>query len=384
MTPFRIDIAQADLDDLKARLRRARLPDQLEGSGWDYGTDLDFLRHFIDYWADGFDWRRAETRLNGFPQFITDIDGQAVHFVHLKSDAPGAVPILLANGWPSNFVELLPLALRLATGQAGSAPTAFDVVIPSLPGYGFSSKPKRPGINLTATAGLWAKLMTRLGYDRFLTSASDLGAGAVLALLHNDADRILGAHWCNVYSQYPRPDNPSDAEKAYFKNVDLWMMTEGAYAMEQGTKPSTLAAGLNDSPAGLAAWIIEKFRTWSDSGGDVETHFGIDTLCTIVSIYWFTQTIGSSIRMYKEAFADRERIVKPLPASGVRHAIFVPAACDLPAPREWADRHIPNIVQWTVPGKGGHFPALEVPDLLADDIRAFAHKVVRQPASLTS
>ncbi len=375
MTPFRIDIPQADLDDLDLRLRRTRLPDQVEGSGWSYGTDLDFLRHFVDYWADGFDWRRAETWLNSFPQFTDTIQGETVHFVHISSQSADAVPILLANGWPSNFVELLPLAQRLAESDPG-----FDVVIPSLPGYGFSGKPTRPGVNLTETANLWAELMSRLGYDRFLTSASDLGAGAVLGLLHSVPDRIIGAHWCNVYSQYPRPENLSEAEKSYFKGVDQWMMAEGAYAMEQGTKPSTLAVGLNDSPAGLAAWIIEKFRTWGDTGGDVEKHFGLDTLCTIVSVYWFTQTIGSSVRMYKEAFADRERIVKPLPA-GIKHAVLVPAACDLPAPREWGDRHLPGIVQWTVPGRGGHFPALEIPDIMADDIRAFARQTLGQGAT---
>jgi pimeloyl-ACP methyl ester carboxylesterase len=373
MTPFKIDIPRAQIDDLKYRLRHTRFPDEVEGAGWDYGTNLSFLRKLVGYWAETFDWKAEEARLNAFPQFIRTIDGEDVHFVHVKGEGSNGTPILLANGWPSNFVELLPLVPLLTKAVDGRS---FDVVIPSLSGYGFSGKSKQKGMNLTRMAELWAELMTRLGYERFMMSASDLGAGVELAMVRHHTKRLIGAHWINVYSQYPRPENLTAEEQEYFKKVDYWAFAEGAYAMEQGTKPTTLAVGLNDSPAGLASWIVEKFHTWGDTGGDVESVFPLDTLCSILSVYWFTETIGSSVRLYKEAFADQE-IISPQPKHDVPQAVLLPAECDMPAPRAWADRHIQNIVRWTELKHGGHFPALEIPEALAGDIRGFARDIAK-------
>lgn len=365
-TPFTIAIPDADLADLKSRLAASRFPDALPGVGWDYGIEDSFLREFVRYWGNDYDWRAAEARLNGLPQFTEVIEGESVHFVHVRGRGQTNVPLLLTNGWPSNFVELLPLVPLLTEPVDGAA---FDVIIPSLPGYGFSSQPTKPGMNLTRVAPLWAELMTRLNYPRFLVSGSDMGAGAEMGLVRDFPERLIGAHYVNVYSGFPRPDDLTPEEQDYFRKVDYWAFAEGAYAMIQGTKPATLAVGLNDSPAGLAAWILEKFRTWSDNGGDVRNAFEFEDLATILSVYWFTGTIGSSVRLYKEAFADQELTSRP-PRHGVPHAIMLPPA-DNPAPRAWGERNLWNIVRWTELPNGGHFPALEIPEAMAHDIRAF-------------
>lgn len=367
MAPFTIDISVEQLDDLKSRLRRTRFPDEVEGAKWDYGTNLEFLRKLVHHWRDEYDWKREQDRLNSFPQFMTEIDGEQVHFVHARGRGKNSIPILLANGWPSNFVELLPVVERLGRTEGGS----FSVVVPSLPGYGFSGKPRQRGMNLTRMAHLWAKLMHELGYARFLISSSDMGSGIAVGLLRHCPDRLLGAHWCNVWSGFARPEDPTPEEREYFQRVDGWTFSEGGYFMEQGTKPTTLAVGLNDLPAGLASWIVEKFHSWGDTGGNIESRFSLDTLCTILSVYWFTETIGSSMRLYKEAMQDFE-FRNPLPKHNVKQAVFVPAAGDPPPPRAWADRHVQNLVRWTEIGRGGHFPALEIPDEFTADIQGFA------------
>lgn len=364
--PFSIAIADADVADLKARLQATRFPQTLAGVGWDYGIDETFLRQFVDHWANRYDWRAAEARLNDFAQFTEVIDGETVHFVHVTGRGATNVPLLLTNGWPSNFVELLPLVPLLTEPVDG---VAFDIVIPSLPGYGFSSQPKSPGMTLSAIAPLWASLMTTLGYERFLISGSDLGAGAEMGLVRDYPQRLIGAHYVNVYAGFPAPDDPSAEEQAFMQSNQQWSFAEGAYAMIQGTKPATLAVGLNDSPAGLAAWILEKYHGWSDNGGDVANAFELDDLATLLSVYWFTQTIGSSVRLYKEAFADPD-LVKPAPKHQVPHAILLPPS-DHPAPRAWGERFLQNIVRWTELDRGGHFPALEIPEAMAHDIRAF-------------
>lgn len=366
MTPFTIAVSEAELADLKTRLARTRFPDTLDNVGWDYGINDRFLRDFIAYWHTSYDWRAAEARLNAVPQFTEVIEGEMLHFVHARGQGERNIPILLVNGWPSNFVELLPVVPLLTQAVDG---LAFDVIIPSLPGYGFSSQPKRPGMNMSAVAPLWAELMTLLGYEKFLVSGSDLGGGVAMGLVRDFPQRLIGAHYVNVYSGFPQPDDPTSEEAAYFERNAYWAFAEGAYAMVQGTKPATLAVGLNDSPAGLAAWVLEKYRTWSDSGGDIRNAFELDDLCTILSVYWFTQTIGSSVRLYKEAFADSE-LTKIPPRHDVPHAILLPPA-DNPAPRAWGERNLQNIVRWTELTQGGHFIALELPEALAHDIRAF-------------
>jgi pimeloyl-ACP methyl ester carboxylesterase len=257
MTPFTIAIPDTALFDLEARLGRTRFAQTLAGTGWSYGIDDGFLRGFLDYWANQYDWRAAETRLNSFPQFTEVVDGQTIHFVHVRGKGQTNVPILLTNGWPSNFVELLPLVPLLTEAIDG---VAFDVIIPSLPGYGFSSQPTAPGMSMSAIAPLWAELMTRLGYDKFLISGSDLGTGVETTLVRNFPERLIGAHYINAFSGLPRPADPTPEEQAFLGNADRWAFTEGAYVMVHGTKPATLAVGLNDSPAGLAAWILEKYE----------------------------------------------------------------------------------------------------------------------------
>lgn len=375
MQPFTIAISDTALADLKSRLAAARFPDELEGVGWDYGTSIEWLKGFVDYWAREYDWRAAEARLNGFAQFTTEIDGETVHFVHVRGKGANSTPVLLTNGWPSNFVELLPLVDRLTAETDG---VSYDVIIPSLPGYGFSGRPRQRGMNLTQIGHLWAKLMEQLGYSRFLASGSDLGGGAVLGLVRHYPERLLGAHYCNVFSGYPRPAELTPEEVEYFKKVDYTTFAEGAYAMVHGTKPTTLAVGLNDSPAGLASWILEKFHRWGDTGGDIDSVFRRDDLATILSVYWFTETIGSSVRLYKEAFADPE-LTSPMPSHKVPQGVLVPAESDLPAPRAWGERNLQNLIHWNDAAKGGHFPALEVPDVLAGDIRAFHREAGRFP-----
>lgn len=368
MQPFKIAIAEEQLVDLRRRLKATRFPDTLEDIGWEYGTDIGFLRRFVAHWADNFDWRAAEQRLNDYPHFLAEIDGETVHFLHIKGEGQQRDPLLLTNGWPSNFVELLPLVPLLTQAENG---ISFDLVIPSLQGFGFSSRPRQRGMNLTRMAHLWAKLMSDLGYERFVFSGTDMGAGVGLGLVRNHPDRIHGAHYVNVYSQYPRPADPTLEEEAYFQQIDYWGLAEGGYAMLQGTKPQSLAPALNDSPAGLAAWALEKFHGWSAlAEGGIEATYQLDDLCTLLSVYWFTETIGSSIRLYKEAFADEE-FNMPMPKHGVPQGVMVPGPADSPAPRAWGERHLQNLVHWSEIRQGGHFPALEVPELLAADIRAF-------------
>lgn len=366
MTPFSISVSDADLADLRSRLAATRFPAALEGVGWSYGTDSDVLRRFVDFWANQYDWRAAEARLNNVPQFIEEIDGEAVHFVHVKGRGETNVPVLLTNGWPSNFVELLPLVPLLTEPVNG---VAFDVVIPSLPGFGFSGQPTRPGMHMTRVAPIWAELMTRLGYDKFLVSGSDLGTGVEMGLVRDFPDRLIGAHYVNVFFGFPRPADPTPEEQAYFGRVDYWSFAEGAYAMVHMTKPASLAVGLNDSPAGLASWALEQFHKAGDTAGDLLNAFELEDLATILSVYWFTQTIGSSMRLYKEATADSE-VSKKAPKHDVPHAVLLLPA-DNPAPRAWGERHLWNIVRWTELREGGHFPALEVPEAMAHDIRAF-------------
>lgn len=362
--PFAANVPDVALDDLRDRLRRTRWPDQIEGQGWRYGTELGFLRRLCEHWSDRFDWRAAEARLNALPQFRANVDGTGLHYVHARSDIDDAVPLLLTNGWPSSIFEYLDIIPRLSA-------SGFDVVAPALPGYGFSDRPTAPGMNSTRIAELFAGLMSELGYDRFLAHGSDMGAGVVEQMWRRYADRLLGVHYSNVYWGYPKPDDPSPEEQAYLESVQGWQFAEGAYEMLQGSKPQTLSYGLNDSPAGLAAWIVEKFRSWSD--GDPEQVFGLDGLCANLTLYWITETIGSSVRLYAEAFADTEAQAPPEKGEVPVGVIVFPKDI-LPAPRARGERWL-NLVHWTEAPRGGHFPAWETPDLLAEDIRAFASRI---------
>ncbi len=371
-TPFRIDVPEAEIADLKARLAGTRWPDEIAGSRWDYGVDLGYMKELVDYWRDGFDWRAQERALNRFPQFKTAIDGLDIHFIHVRGKGPSPKPLLLTHGWPSSFAEFTKIIPLLSDPAAhGADPAdAFDVIVPSMPGYGFSSRPTAPGATSLSVAPIWAKLMTELGYAKFFAQGGDIGAGVTNALGRFHGDRVPAIHTMATPYPYPTDENDptlSAAEHAYLALTKKWEWDEGAYGHLQRTKPQTLAVGLNDSPAGLATWIVEKWRAWSDCNGDVETRFTKDELLTNVSIYWFTQTIGSSVRMYYES-AHNDR---PKPAK-----IETPARLFLTreevdrCPPEWAARSYANLSYGLAP-TGGHFLAAEEPALLANDIRTF-------------
>jgi pimeloyl-ACP methyl ester carboxylesterase len=372
--PFNIAIPQATLDDLNARLAHTHWPDEVEGAGWDYGTNLGYLKELVAYWQHEFDWRAQEKKLNQFAQFRADIDGMGIHFIHERGRGPNPLPIVITHGWPSSFFEMLKIIPMLANPAryGGDPADAFDVIVPSLPGFGFSDQPRSRGWTLERTAELWVRLMRDvLGYRHFAAAGGDFGSGVsrVLALLHPDL--LVGIHLTFLSFPALHADyaHLSGAEQQYLDAIQQWMMREGGYATLQSTKPQTLAYGLNDSPVGLAGWIVEKFRSLSDCGGEVEQRFSKDELLTNIMIYWVTKTINSSIRTYYENIS-----LKPMLQPGQRIevpagvAIF-PKEANLP-PREWGERSL-HVQRWTEMPRGGHFAALEEPALLTEDIRAF-------------
>jgi len=369
--PFTIAVADDVLADLRRRLAATRWPDEVDGAGWDYGANLAYLKDLVAYWRDGFDWRAQEATLNQYAQYRADIDGVSVHFVHERGRGPSPLPLIITHGWPSSFAQMLTI-VPLLTDPArygGDPADAFDVVVPSLPGFGFSDRPRARGMNGQRIADLWARLMTdTLGYRRFAAAGGDLGSPVTQRLALTHPDLVAGIHLTDV--GFPTVDRPdlSAAERRYLDAVRDWSAREGAYALLQRTKPQTLAYGLTDSPVGLAAWLVEKFRAWSDCGGDVERRFSKDELLTTVMIYWVTETITSSVRLYYEnshlpPLTLEQRIDVP---AGV--AIF-PKDLALP-PREWAERSL-RVERWTEMPRGGHFAAMEEPDLLVEDLRAF-------------
>jgi pimeloyl-ACP methyl ester carboxylesterase len=372
--PHLIAIPEAALVDLKQRLALTRWPDQLEDAGWDDGTELCSLRALVDYWRDGFDWRRQEARLNRLAQFTAEIDGHRIHFVHERARRGQGIPLVITHGWPGSFVEMekiLPLLTDPDNHGAAGAP-AFDVVVPSLPGYGFSSRPARRGVAAPAIADLWAKLMAGLGYARFGAQGGDWGAGVTLRLGQRHAAHMIGIHFNLVPSGFLRRSQPdiTEDEKAALNKAVKWNEDEGAYAHIHRTKPQTLAYALTDSPVGLAAWIVEKFRTWSDCGGEIESVFTRDEILTNISIYWFTETIRSSINLYRETrlapqfLAPGEKIPVPAGFANFPKELWHP-------PQSYAHRFFSDVRRWTDMSVGGHFAAMEQPELLAAELRAF-------------
>ncbi|HZO82610.1 MAG TPA: epoxide hydrolase [Candidatus Binataceae bacterium] len=373
--PFTINIPDAVLDDLRARLERTRLPDEIPGSEWDYGTNLAYLRGLIDYWRTRYDWRTHERELNRFAHFRAEVDGLGIHFIHEQGRGPNPRPLLLLHGWPGSvyeFMRIIPM-LTDPAAHGGDARDAFTVIAPSLPGYGFSDHPRTRAMNIQAIADLMFKLMTEvLGYRRFGAQGGDWGAAIASRLGELYQPHLYGIHINMIAvgaAEGRRPTELSQEEKIFLGDLERFRQQETGYQWIQGTKPQTLAYGLNDSPAGLAAWIIEKFRTWSDCRGEVERRFSKDQLLTNVTIYWVTGTINSSMRLYYEArhhpwrLRPNTRIETP---TGV--AVF-PGELMRP-PRSWAERAY-NVVHWTVMPSGGHFAAMEEPALLAEDVRAF-------------
>ncbi len=378
ITPFAIDIDAGTLSDLRTRIHNTRWPDPAPGAAWEQGTDLDYLRRLLAYWGDEFDWRAQERALNTTAQFQADLDGVRIHFVHVRSKHAHAIPLILTHGWPSTFVELLPLVPFLTEPEAhGIEGPAFDVVIPSLPGYGFSERPARVGVNYQYVAGLWHRLMRALGYPRYGAQGGDFGAGIATFMAMTDPASMIGIHLSNLeISPYTGPDTRplSAAERAYLERNQAFWREEYGYKAIQSTKPQTLGYGLNDSPAGLAAWILEKWRSWADSGGDLERRLSRDFLLTTVTIYWVTQTITSSMRYYFDNDNRRFRVTL-----GPQDFVDVPTGIAVFAntfvdegtpPREWAER-LYDVRRWTLMPSGGHFAPIEEPALLARDVAAF-------------
>jgi microsomal epoxide hydrolase len=372
--PFTIAVPDSVLTDLRARLSRVRLPDQIPGTAWAYGTNRAYLEELLAYWLDDFDWRAQERRLNGFDHFRTAIDGVDVHFVHQRSEHPDAIPLLVIHGWPGSFVEFAGVVGPLTdpTGHGGEPEDAFHVVAPSLPGFGFSGKPAEPGWSPERMADLLAALMERLGYDRYGVQGGDWGGIIGRSLAGNYPEHVTGLH-SNFILGGPAPGtDPNEGmtpDEIELRRERVEAFAEGSgYQEIQGTKPQTLGYGLNDSPAGLAAWIVEKFHGWSDHSGDVGEAFTKDEILTNITLYWVTETITSSTRIYYEsrhAAATRPVQYVEVPTAG---AIF-PKEIYF-TPRAWAEARY-NIVRWTEMPRGGHFAALEEPELLVDDIRAF-------------
>ncbi|MFZ1988586.1 MAG: epoxide hydrolase [Alphaproteobacteria bacterium] len=373
--PFSIDIPQARLADLRSRLEQTRLPDAIEEGGWERGASLSYMRALKNFWLNHFDWRAEEKKLNRFPQFVANVDGYDIHFIHVRGKSANPLPIVLTHGWPSSFAEFAKL-IPLLTNHCcrGADPDqAFDVIVPSMPGYGFSSRPTRAGVTPQTVAELWLKLMTEvLGYDRFVAHGGDIGAGVTNRLGRIGGDHVIAIHAMatpHLGLGKNHPDLSAD-ERGFIELNEQWDEEEGAYAHQQRTRPQTLAMGLNDSPIGLAAWIVEKWRTWSDCGGDIGARFSMDELLTNVSIYWFTETIGASMNMYYEsahAPAQRSNGKIETPA----RLFLTREAVDL-APREYAERAYANL-SYGRTERGGHFLASEEPELLARELRGFFH-----------
>lgn len=367
----------AALEDLRARLRATRWPDTPEDAGWSLGTDLAYLRELVAYWADGFDWPTLEAVLGRLPRFRVPIGGLGIHFVHARATAPTvptgpALPLILTHGWPDSFwryTKVLPLLTD--PGAHGADPAdAFDVVVPDMPGFGYSDRPAGSPLDSVAVAGLWAELMAVLGYPRFGAAGGDIGSGVSRYLALDHPDRVVAVHRMDAGLPVVTGDRAelTPLEITWLDRTSVWGQAEGAYAAMHRTKPQTAAVGLNDSPAGLAAWIVEKLRAWSDSDGDLERSFTRDEILTNLTIYWFTGTIGSSMRMYHANAA--------IPPAQHARRVEVPSGFSLfprdilRPPRAWLER-VANVVRVTEPARGGHFAPFEEPQLYAEELRAF-------------
>ena len=374
--PFRCHVPDEVIADLKARLSRTRLPDQLDGAGWDYGTERSFLDALCAYWQDSFDWRAAEARFNRFPQFTAEINGENVHFYHIRSPEPDALPLIITHGYPGSVAEFLDILGPLSdpASHGGDRRDAFHVVAPSIPGYGFSGPTRHKGFNIGKAAAINDRIMELLGYDRYFAQGGDYGSAISSRMAMNHPDRVIGLHLNFIVGKPADLANPMAglsereiAEQVWKREYDA---RESGYQAIQGTKPQSLAYGLTDSPAGLAAWVVEKFKTWSDCGDDIESSYSKDQLLENIMLYWVTGTINSAMRFYYECIGpnaapqdDWAFVTVP-----TAHARF-PAEIR-PTPRAWAEQMY-NIVRWTKLPKGGHFAAFEQPDLFVEDLREF-------------
>ncbi|KAA0021622.1 epoxide hydrolase family protein [Antrihabitans cavernicola] len=379
IAPFTVRVEQSAVDDLHDRLTRTRWPDEQPAADWSYGLPLSYARELAAYWRDEYDWRTHESAINAFPQFITTIDGAQVHFLHVRSSRDDATPLLLTHGWPGSFIEFLELIGPL-TAPPDDRP-AFHVVVPTIPGFGFSGHTSDPGWGPTRVAQAWAALMQRLGYERYLAHGGDWGATITHQLMRVAPDAVIGAHLTMLSSGAPPPDmdlstlTHDERSKVHesLQRFGTIRREEMGYGFIQSTKPQTLAYGLADSPVGQLCWIIEKFHRWTDNNGLPEDAVDRDVLLTNVSIYWFTNTAGSSARIYYERAHSGGWGSKPEPSTVPTAVVVFPRDLSIPI-RRVAEQY-DNIVRWTDADSGGHFGALERPELLADDIREFSASI---------
>ena len=369
ITPFRIEVPDADLEDLRARLRWTRWPEPETVDDWSQGIPLGYVRELCDYWRESYDWRPGEARLNRFPQFRTEIDGLDIHFIHARSPHEGALPLVMTHGWPGSIVEfhkvIEPLTDPVAYG--GDAADAFHVVCPSLPGYGFSGKPARTGWGTAHTADAWDQLMARLGYDRYGAQGGDWGAQVTTGIGMRHPEHLVGIH-LNMAIAIPDPatmDSLTEREQAALASMKYYGDWDSGYSKQQSTRPQTIGYGLVDSPAGLCAWIVEKFWSWTDSDGDPVSVLTRDELLDNVMMYWLPATGASSARMYWESFA------KPLLGP-----VEIPVGCSIfpkeifrPS-RRWAEKQFADLRYFNELEKGGHFAAFEQPEAFVAEVRA--------------
>ena len=374
---FRIRVDDSTLEDLRLRLALTRFPDQIEGTSWEYGTPISYVRELVEYWRDEYDWREHEARLNQLDHFRARVDGQSIHFVHARSPHPDALPLLLIHGWPGSIVEFLDVIPRLTHPEehGGRAEDAFHVIAPSLPGYGFSEPPRTPGWDVRRIAHAFIELMDRLGYRRYGAQGGDWGAQIATRIAALDAGHCAALHLNMPIAGPPAEPVPlTEEEQDGLAAMARFQREEAGYAQVQGTKPHTLGMALNDSPAGLLSWIVEKFRTWSDCDGQPENVFTRDQLITNVMVYWVTQTITSSARLYWETMHSGVLQEAPQFVSVPTGVARYPQEEILRFPRAWIEQRY-NVTHWAVMPRGGHFAAMEQPELFVDDLRTFFRTV---------
>jgi pimeloyl-ACP methyl ester carboxylesterase len=365
ITPFKIQISESTLTDLNTRLKQTRWTDTPENAGWSYGTDSSYLKELVEYWQTKYNWRKHEEALNKHPQFTVEIEGITIHFIHVKGKGKNSKPLLLTHGWPDSFYRFVKVLPLLTEGE-----DSFDVVVPSIPGFGFSS---HHAVNSDRTAEIFNTLMTEaLNYKNYFAAGGDMGTLITKSLAVQFSQNVKAIHLTDV--GYPDGsenwNTMSPAEQQFGQYIQQWFFTEGAFNMIQSTKPQTLGYGLNDSPVGLASWILEKFNSWSDNDGNIENSFTKDELITNIMIYWLTQTINTSMRTYAEN--ARATYMGGLKSS---KKVDVPTGVSIfpkeaPIPREWADRKA-NVVSFNKMEKGGHFAAIELPKIYANELKGF-------------
>ena len=369
INPFQIEIPDQSLEDLGARLALTRLPERETPGDWSQGVPLDYMREVVDYWQNDYDWRRAEVNINRFAQFTTELDGLNIHFLHVRSAQPDALPLVLTHGWPGSVVEFLKVIGPLTdpASHGGNPADAFHVVCPSLPGYGFSDKPTEPGWGVEKIASQWAILMARLGYDRYVAQGGDWGSAVTTALGAQDLEHCQAIH-LNMVSVRPDPDTMDDlteAEQSALAGLKHYQDWDSGYSKQQATRPQTVGYSLVDSPVGQAAWILEKFWAWTDCDGHPENVLSRDEMLDNIMLYWLTSSGASSARLYWESFGSFTSLQE----------IVIPTGCSIfpkeiaRASRRWAEKRYSNIIYWNELERGGHFAAFEQPELFVGEVR---------------